>query len=65
MSGIDKVYALVKIAEAMEQGDHGTLSKMNRAFSKAIINESKNYSYESKIEVTREEKKLFKIRSKA
>lgn len=65
MAGIDKVLALVKIAEAMEVGDYEKVGKMNKVYSKAILNEGRNSSYQEKIELTKDEKKLFNYKFKA
>lgn len=59
MTKINKVTALIKIAEAMEKGEDSKVGKMNRIFNCAIKRESKNGMYNDEIEVTGKEKRLF------
>ena len=61
MAAIDKVDAFIKFAEAMDKGNHGRAIKMGKIIEKAIDKDMRENTYSSKINMRREEKKIFAV----
>ena len=59
MAVIDKVDAFIKIAEAIEKGDNNRVNKMSQIIDKAIDKDLRENKYSAKIDLRRDEKKIF------
>ena len=59
MAAIDKVDAFIKVAEAIDKGETGRVYKMSNIIEKSIDKDIRECTYSQKIDLRKEEKKIF------
>lgn len=59
MASLNKVDAFIKIAEAISEGNSNRAYQMGQILERAITKDTRRSDYSPKIELNRDEKKLF------